>query len=160
MSDMPDWLPEIVCLADHGGQWEAYIEAVFSIFHRDFIQMHPRLRGCPVTCRRDPVFDGKEAGFWHCVSEGKDEANRIPDLRRCERIGWIRAVIENPSAPQVEMWRCRKNRGWRTYLWLNESYLIVLGDRHRYYQLITAFCTDRGHTIRRLRAKRDRCRNS
>lgn len=160
MSDTADWLPALVALTDYEGNWERYINAVFEIFSSDFVQCRPRLHGLPVTCRRDPIFDGKEAGFWHCVSEGRDEVNRTPDLRRCERIGWIRALIENPDAPGVDVWRCRKNRDWRTYLWLKESYLVVLGERKGYYQLITAFCTDRAHTIRKQRAERDRCQKN
>jgi len=53
----------------------------------------------------------------------------------------------------------RKRREWRTYLWLNEEYLVVLGERRNYYQLITAFCTDRPHTIRKIRLERDAARN-
>ncbi|MNH30689.1 hypothetical protein D3C79_909980 [compost metagenome] len=40
--------------------------------------------------KRHPVIQGKEATFWHMISEGNDEAERLPDLRRCERIRWPR----------------------------------------------------------------------
>ena len=146
----PDWLPELIKFSDYAGDWKRYIEAVFAIFYRDFIESQPKFKNLWVRCRRDPMFDGKEAGFWHCISDGPDENNRIPDLRRCERIGWIRTIIENCCKINVRIWRLRKNSDNRVYLWLNQEYLVVLGDRVRYVQLITAFCTDKKHTIAKL----------
>jgi hypothetical protein len=86
MSDAPDWLPPLMCLDDCGGEWKRYVEAVFGEFYYDFIASQPQSQGLSVQCRRDPIMDGKEAGFWHCTSEGPDERRRTPDLRRCERI--------------------------------------------------------------------------
>ncbi|HUW56279.1 MAG TPA: hypothetical protein VMZ92_06560 [Planctomycetota bacterium] len=160
MSKFPEWLSGLIRLQEFGGDWSRYVNEVFSLFYRDFIQSKPVLRGRQVRCRRDPICDGKEAGFWHCVSEGSEEESRTPDLRRCERIGWIRTVIENADEPEVEVWTTRKRNDDRLYLWLREEYLVVLGLRRSYYQLITAFCTDYEHTRRKLRRERDRSRKS
>jgi hypothetical protein len=151
LSDAEDWLPPLILLADFGGIWGEYVEGVYAFFRRDFIESRPYLDGLPVSCRRDPVDLGKEAGFWHCISEGRDEDERTPDLRRCERIAWVRAVIEHGSDRRVQSWVVRKNRDERRYLWFNETYLVALGARGRYWQLITAFQTDREHTRRKLR---------
>ncbi len=159
MTDPPDWLPPLVTLDAFDGDWKRYVNAVFAIFHRDFIASKPQFQGKWVGCRQDPIYDGKEAGFWHCVSEGSDEDERLPDLRRCERIGWIRPVIENVGHSTIDVWVSRKGREPRPHLWLGETYLVVLGDRGRYFQLITAHHTDRPHTIRRLRRERDTARN-
>ncbi len=35
-------------------------------------------------------------------------------------------------------------------LWYAREYLVVLAERERYWQLITAYLTDREHTRRRL----------
>ncbi len=94
MQDAPDWLPQLIKLENFGGDWQRYIDEVFAIFYKDFIESQPKFREMWVRCRRD-LLDGKEAGFWHCVSEGADEANRNSDLRRCERIRWVRVIIEN-----------------------------------------------------------------
>jgi hypothetical protein len=156
----PDWLPPLIRLDDFRGDWKRYINEVFAIFHRDFIKSQPRFRGRWVRCRRDPIYDGKEAGFWHCVSQGQDEQNRVPDLRRCERIGWIRAVLGHLDDVCIGVWSCRKNREQRFYVWFDEAYLVVLGERKGYYQLITAFCTDSEHTKSKLRRECDVARNS
>ncbi|MBN1513880.1 MAG: hypothetical protein JXB13_17825 [Phycisphaerae bacterium] len=162
MSSAPTWLPVLVLMSDHGGDWQRFIDAVYAIFHRDFIASQPQFEGKWVRCRRDPIYDGKEAGFWHCTSEGRDEAHRTPDLRRCERIAWVRATIENSHDSTIDVWVRNDGRtGLKTHLWFNEKYLVVLGQRKKgeRYQLITAFCTDRRHTIEKKREERERCRN-
>ena len=156
MSDSPGWLPDLIRLSDYNGDWSQYIEAVYAIFRRDFIDSQPQLRGKRVGCRHHPIDDGKEFSFWHCVSEGNVEEDRTPDLRRCERIPWMRPIIENETDGTVASWQINKRRDRRQYLWFNEEYLIVLGVRRNHYILITAFPTDREHTRRRLRRERDR----
>jgi hypothetical protein len=79
----------LVRLEDHGGDWQRYIDAVYAVFYGDFIASQPRFRGRPVVIGKQ-IIDGKERTFWHATSEGNIEVQRTPDLRRCERIGWIR----------------------------------------------------------------------
>jgi len=159
MCEPPDWLPQLIRFSDYGGKWADYVEAIYAVFRRDFIESQPQFRGRWVRCRRD-IIESKEAGFWHCISEGADERNRTPDLRRCERIAWPRAIIDHADDPAVQTWSMRKRRDNRTYLWYNQEYLVVLGERRRTCQLITAFQTDREHTIQRLRKELKRARNS
>lgn len=83
------------------------------------------------------------------------EDERTPDLRRCERIPWIRAIIENAHNPSVQIWSNANRGDRRTSIWFDEEYLIVLGHRKGYWQLITAFPTNRDHTVRKLRTERD-----
>jgi len=158
-------LPPLLELAGFDGDWQRYIDAVFGEFHRDFIASQPKLKGRWVRCRRDPIYDGKEAGFWHCTSEGPDEAQRIPDLRRCERIRWIRYAIEHVDFVGIDHWtNCRGNET-RHLLWVNEEFLVVVAERRRkrdgfqYLQLITAYCTLQESRKEKLRRERDASRN-
>jgi len=159
MDNTPTWLPDLVHLSDYGGDWEKYINAVFAVFYRDFIESQPKLAGCWVRCRRDPMFDGKEAGFWHCVSDGPDELNRIPDMRRCEAIGWIRAVIDNVE--NCDFWPNYRKREKRWCIWFNETFIVILGERKRrrdgfkYMKLITSYYTEEEQRKRKLRNERD-----
>lgn len=150
-----EWLPEIISLNDHEGHWQNYIDAVYAVFENDLIKSKCLLRGKNVGVRREPSYEGKWFTFWHCVSEGTVEEDRIPDLRRCERVPWIRPIIEHETDQSVDVWAMKKNRERRLYLWFDEEYVVVLGIRKGYYLLITAFPTDRKHTIERMRNQRD-----
>ena len=95
MTSAPDWLPPLVRFSDCGSDWERYERALYKQFERDFVKSHPLLDGVKVSFRREPMDQGKVATFWHLISEGKIEGDRLPDLERCERIGWPKAIIEH-----------------------------------------------------------------
>lgn len=147
----PDWLPSLLLLHDYGNKWDRYIEEAYAVFHNDFICSQPKFDGCWVRHRRDPISQGKEAGFWHCVSTGPSDSERIPEMRRIERIRWVCAIIKNCDKPEVQVWTRRHGSEARPHLWFREEFLVVLGERirqrdgFRYYQLITAFDTLREH---------------
>lgn len=130
-------------LAEYNGDWKRYIEIVFSKFHKDFIEQQPFLEGKRVGITREPMLRGKEQSFWHCISEGQD-------LRRCERISWIRAVIENSDDELVRVWRTQRGKDRRVCLWYAAEFLVVLRERKSHLQLVTAYYTDRKHTIKKL----------
>jgi len=162
MSEDPSWLPPLILLNDCGGDWSMYVEAIYARFKEDLLTNQPKYGGKWVRCRRDPIYDGKYAGFWHCVSEGNDETNRTPDLRRCERIGWVRAVIVNAnSTGAIDSWKNERQGEIRNLFWFREEYLVVLAERTRkqdgfqYLQLITAYQTPEESRKRKLRAERD-----
>lgn len=158
----PPWLPALLTLDNHGGAWETYLEAVYEIFEQDFVHDQPKFCNCWVRYRRDPIQLGKEAGFWHCTSSGADEQQRTPELRRMERIAWVRAIIENAAPPDVEVWVRRDGSEPRWHLWFREEFMVVLGERvrrgdgFRYFQLITAFDTPYEHQKAKRRKERDR----
>lgn len=153
---MPDWLPALMSFEEHSGIWSTYVDALYRAFSKDFTLSCPLFRGKEVVPFGEPVFDGKEATFWHIISAGRIEEDREPDLRRCERIRWVRAVIEHGDAPGMRVWEkeCRR-RGQserRIYLWLEErDYLVVLIQQRSCFRLLTAFLTTYGHTRRKLR---------
>ncbi|MBD3672767.1 MAG: hypothetical protein HUJ26_04500 [Planctomycetaceae bacterium] len=151
----PAWLPEIITLNDHDGNWQNYIDAVYAVFENDFIKSKCHLKGKEVGVRRETSYDGKWFTFWHCVSEGRIEEDRTPDFRRSERVPWIRPTIEHETEDTVDVWTTKKNREQRLYLWVNEEYIVVLGVRKKYFLLITAFPTNRTHTVEKLRRERD-----
>jgi len=96
-------LPPLVCLADFGGDWSRYEEALYEIFCRDFKRDLIYFQGQPLRLKRYPISGGKEATFWHLTSEGSVESQRTPDLRRCERIPWLRSIIEQADDPALKV---------------------------------------------------------
>ena len=127
---MIPWLPALLRLEAYGDNWQIYVEAVYSAFRDDFVQDRPIFKGRRVGLKRHPLSQGKEATFWHLVSEGADEATRTPDIRRCERIRWPRALIDNESDDAVRIWANQRNNERRILLFIEEEYyLVVLADR-------------------------------
>ena len=151
MSADRTWLPPLVKLADHGGDWNCYVEAVYEYFRRDFIESRPRFPGRQFAVKRHPVEKGKEATFWHLISEGRTEADRLPDMKRCERIRWPRPVIEAVSSGKVKCWWNKRGAEDRIVVALSDfSYVVVLADRGRYVLLWTAYPVEQPHRRRKL----------
>jgi len=154
MTTTPDWLPELILLEEYRGDWKRYEDFTYSMFYRDFIESKPFFQGLPVYIKRT-IFKGKEFGFWHCMQEGPAEESRIPDLRRCERVGWIRAIIEHADLPIIKKWVNQRGRNTRVLLWFNEEYLVVLEKRSSHWLLCTAYCTTWERTKARLRRQHE-----
>jgi len=151
MSESDDWLPELVYLSDYEGDFEAYIEAVYSYFKADFVENLTYFEGRKISFKRHPEFKGKEMTFWHVTSEGRVEEERTPDFRRCERIRWIKPIIENANNPEIKVWENQRNKDNRVCFWLeSEDYLVVLAKRPNYTMLWTAYLTNFDHTRRKL----------
>jgi hypothetical protein len=95
------------------------------------------------------------------VQEGRVEDDRLPDLRRCERIRWVRWVIENAGAhAEIDIWQNTRGTEVNTLLWFREEYLVVLGQRQGYWLLRTAYCTEKSGRIAQLRKERDAFRRA
>jgi len=150
----PDWLPPLLLLDDHEGDWSIYEAAVYAIFLRDFVTSQPRLHGRAVVLGRSPLVDGRESSYWHFTSSGADEASREPDFRRCERIGWPRAIIEAAGEPEVHCWRVKRGQERRILLALDDfGYIVVLADRGRVLVPVTAYVVEQPKRRERLRAE-------
>lgn len=161
MTEQNSWLPPLVLLGDFGGEWVRYVEKVYDYFKHDFVDYKPIFRGRRLGLKRHPMSQGKEATFWHFTSEGSDEPNRTPDLRRCERIRWPRPIIELADTKGVKVWTSIRNNELRIHLWLeSEDYVVVLADRRDYLLPWTAYPVTWDHTRRKLQKDYEACRNA
>ena len=153
-----DWLPPLVVLADSGGDWKRYVELVYGFFRTDFIASSPTHDGRRCACKRYPLIQGKEGTFWHLISEGGVEDDRLPDLRRCERIRWPRPMVERSPETGVVSWHSsRPGDKKRIVIALADfSYVVVLADRGKYLLLWTAYCVEQEHRRAKLRREYER----
>jgi len=119
----------------------------------------PLFRGAAVRLVRPDLDEvsQKELTFWHLIQESakgpvRNEDNRIPDPRRCERIRWPRAIIEHTTDAAVQVWETDREGKPRICLWLEEAeYLVVMAKRKCDARLLTAYTTEREHTKAKLR---------
>lgn len=142
----PVWLPPLILMEDFNGNWDAYLVAVYARFQQDFLGARPNFEGKRMGLKSHPMENGKEATFWHFVSTGDVEADRIIEPRRCERIGWPLAIIQNCADPAVKMWTEARRDDSRIQLWCEEAeYLVVLADRGDFVLPWTAYPVERQH---------------
>ena len=136
-------LPDIIELTEFGGNFSDYLEAVYQIFKTDFVDSKPTFKGTRLGLKRYPLVEGKEYTFYHFTHEGDIENDRLPDLRRMERIAWPRPMIDSEHE-YLKVWRnTRRGKGGtkNRILILHEAerYLIILDDRGDYILPWTAF---------------------
>ena len=79
------WLPALVRMADHGGDWQRYEDALYAHFRRDFLDTKPRFPERRWSTKRQPESKGKACTFWHIISSSADadtpaeEDRRVPE---------------------------------------------------------------------------------
>ena len=163
---MSDWLPPLCLFGDHGNDWQRYEDYLYSRFRRDFLVSPPRVAGELVQINTAPFQKGKEEGFWHLITEEEDvqqetgmpARERIPNFRRCERIGWPGAILREGESERVVAWRERRPDGLRLVHALPDfSYLVALAIRREgKLYLATAFPVDLEWRQTRLRKQYER----
>lgn len=145
--------------------WADYEDAIYNIYLQTVAHAQLTFMDEPVKVRFSPTTKHKGYGFWHLISEApsqdnRNEDDRIPDLRRCERVRWVAWCIQNAGTPGFSWWENDRKGQTHVVIWAEEhDYAIMLGKRHtaegvRFYLLKTAYCL-RTHNIRRFAKERD-----
>lgn len=142
--NMLKWLPELVLFTDYENNWDNYLSALYAFYTEDFIETKPVFRGEKLAVKKHPLTDGKEATFWHIIQEGKNEDDRIPDLRRCERIRWPKPIIEHCDECGIKVWEnerhTKKGKQISVCVWFEQmEYLIILRKRTGYILFWTGY---------------------
>lgn len=133
-------LPPLIFFDDYDGDWEKYKQSLYNIFINTVVNKLTFM-GLPVSCRYFQPIGDMHRCFWHLITEGsKNDEDRTPDFRRCERITWITHLIHNYKSLELKCWENKRGSNKNTVLWLPcEDYMIVLSYRKKYYLLTTAY---------------------
>lgn len=160
---MPDWLPVMACVSPW--KQDTY-ELLYKIFCRDIRDHDLRYLKNEVWIFLD-MEGGREKIFWHLTTrslkkvkiprkkkkfypEGQTHVDddRYPDLRRCERLPWVRALIEKTEKPEVLSWDYEEgDLTIKTYVWLKDFDFAVIMKRYpdSTRRLITSFYIDKSY---------------
>ena len=139
-------LPNLVLLSDY--QASDYLEKIYKIFVDEVVNGNLSFLGLRITCPYHPPFDNKHFSFWHLISEKNQtnqEKDRVPDMRRCERIKWISCVIKNAdNKEKIWCWEklIKTTRGYNEHIHLylhQERYLVVLRRKNNRLEIVTTF---------------------
>jgi hypothetical protein len=146
-------LPELVCLNDFGGNYQKYIDAVYAIFEQDLIKNRPKFGSYKLSLKSLPLFQQRSYSFYHLTHQGDNETERIPDLRRCERIGWVKPTIENTENWNLKFWEQSRNGKSRLCIQLSVEddvdYFVILDVRVNCVLIWTAFVAEYEHEKRK-----------
>ncbi|WP_291470443.1 hypothetical protein [Acidovorax sp.] len=110
--------PDLMLLASYS-DWATYEDALYAAYLETVAHAGLVFRGDPVKVRYMPESKCKGYGFWHLISEAPDQGNRdederIPDPRRCERVRWVAWCIQNAHETGFSWWE--NERGcWRRF---------------------------------------------
>jgi hypothetical protein len=123
------------------GEWSRYEEELYTIYLETIIQSRLIFHGLPVRAKYAPPTKSKGYTFWHLISEGEREEERIPDPRRCERIRWVAWLIQNgTSHKDVSWWENKRGSNTHIVIWHEqENFAVVLAQRNGYFLLKTAY---------------------
>jgi hypothetical protein len=143
-----------------GSRTEAGLLHAAGCMHRSI----PKFRGKKVLF--DKTDDqGRPKAFVHITTEeNKATGQRELSLRRCERIAWVRKVIENHTDPAVLFWEKEhfgKRSSNRSYFFLEaEDFLVILEELKHGHYIVTAIYVDNPvNKKRHLKAHKEYCKN-
>ncbi len=136
------------------GDPTAYLQAVYEIFRRDFVDSKPVFEGTRLRLKMHPYIDGKEYTFYHFTHDGNIESERLPNLRRMERMPFPKPMINDSQHPYLKVWRNRRGNKDRILIYHEaESYLVVLEDRGSYILPWTGYLVEHDVMQRKLLAE-------
>jgi hypothetical protein len=144
-------LPELILFEDYKGNFTLYNEAVYAVFKNDFLKNRPVFQNKKLALKTHPLIDGKEYTYYHFTHSGNIETARIPDLRRMERIGFPKPMIDFSDDENLKVWRNKRGASERILILHEmERYLVILEDREKYILPWTAYLVEDDSRLRRL----------
>ncbi|MCX5991269.1 MAG: hypothetical protein NTZ04_02910 [Chloroflexi bacterium] len=152
----PEWLPDLFPV----DPWiSTTYEALYRLFQKDFVESQPVYKGQTVWIFPEKE-DGKEKIFWHLTTRDEKEAGeRLPDLRRSERLPWVRPMLNQTERPEALAWDYEEGDGTvKTYVWLENYDFVVILKKYpnTSRRLITSFWVEYGNAKTKLRKKYER----
>lgn len=168
--DTKECLPDII-ECENIVEWNKYLKKLYDeIFRPNFIDSHPKFKGLDVIIRKEPLDGEWEHGFLHMTHEdvkhNKEDINdRIPDLRRSERISMVRKIIENYNC--IDEMECEKIWYWEEFFSSNgrirhfllvpdERFIVILEKAKDVYFVITSFYIKKDWELEKRKRKYER----
>lgn len=148
-----------------GQNWNEYEDTIYQIYLDTVANANLVFLGLPVKVKYYPDTKKKGFGFWHLISEApsqnnRNEDDRIPDLRRCERIRWVAWCIQNAQTQGFSCWENQRGRDRHIVIWAEQyDFVVIMAKRQtsegtKYLLLKTAYCL-REHTKRKFLKERN-----
>jgi hypothetical protein len=161
--------PDLIELGDYGGDYDSYEEALLAVYEADLWKGGITFNGLNVIPRVHKRFMvGEKTLDWtfaHFTSRGSVDADRELDLRRCERLGWVKPIIMNAHLDCVKVWENdRYNQNGQAIrsvvLWCqiaNSKIVLtkVHGKKNDYYVVTTFYLVNDSKRVKNLNDEYD-----
>lgn len=137
-----DKIPDIIELDTYNGDYEKYEEIIYSVYLETFEWEKFIWENKPIVQKKHPEYKDKAATFWHIISSGSNEQERIPDLRRYERIAWPAFILKycKDNCSDILMWKNTRRGKTRILLWCKTiKYVVILDERADFCVFWTAY---------------------
>lgn len=146
-------LPKIITIDEYGGDFHSYIDAIFNVFDCDFNKHKTKFGSHILRLKYHPEFQDRAYTFYHMTHKGEKEDERVPDLRRCERMSWARPTIEKTQEYNLRFWEQKRKGKSRVCIWLDvdngDNYFVILDVRKTFVLLWTAFYAEKPHHVKK-----------
>lgn len=147
-----------------GQNWNEYEDEIYRIYLDTVANAGLVFLGLPIKVKYHPDTKKKGFGFWHLISEAPSQNNhneedRIPDLRRCERIRWIAWCIQNAQTCGFSYWENQRGRDTNIVIWAERyDFAVIMAKRQtkegvNFFLLKTAYCLRRHNKHKFLKEK-------
>lgn len=145
---------------DFQGNWQDYEDRLINYFNEQLYNMKLMYKNQKISLKRNPEFKNIPGSFYHLtcknINYNSSEEEREPDLRRCERLHWIKPIVEANHFESYCPNNCvriyeKRHNGDDTINFLFEEgrYLVVLAKRNGYLLLKTAFYIEYDNRLKR-----------
>ena len=121
-----------------------YLKELYPIYEKEIAGESFVFHNKPVKVFTDLNFNLQHQTFEHLTTKG--DKNRLYNTKRCERLHWIKDIMQNVCAGCSE-YRVFLDTKWvkpnrkRYIIWcVKEKYVIVLEEREKEVYIITAYC--------------------
>ena len=166
-------LPSKICY-DGSSSYNTYLEIIYKVFKRDFIDSSTVYKNAIVEIDHSPGILGHEKSFEHVTTKDYSkyrgtESPREPDPDRVEKVPWIKPFITEHSKCKtcklncegIKVWEKRKKKNIRTLFLLEEErYLVVIEKKKNWYFLTTSYYVSYDHILDDLLDEFEEYKNS
>ena len=156
--------PELMYFNDYGGNYDDYENALLEVYNLDLWDSNLQFAGLNVKPRVHQRFElnGKSLDwtFAHFTSKGAVDQDRELDTDRCERIGYVKLIIENAHLDCIKVFEnTRFNKKGKAIksvvLWcecVNAKIVLtkVPGKLGEYFVVTTFYLINGAHRVKSL----------
>lgn len=137
-------MPACILLEDCDNDWNKYLDLLYREYLKDFSDENLIHKGNRVKTLTELDYTMRQQTFNHITTKGSFD--RLYNKQRCERLKWIRPIIEGNCDECATFYyfpdlNWKKGKSRRYMLWcVDYDFVVILEQRNDVFFLITAYC--------------------